>query len=186
VGGACSLHWGKGTLIHFCGVTATSWTEERVVDDDTSTFCFIIIFYLAISFGPECWPSSGHYSRTRQYTEIVVYRKVDVTLKAKVWTRWKWHNVGLSGKVLWTLRWTFGLHNAGFFTSWINYRLLIKHIYHQLYVLNYLLSFYQTLLATDVIFTLNSNWVRWVIYFGIYISGPCCIHARNFFLLQVN
>jgi hypothetical protein len=54
VGGACSLHWGKGKLIHFCGVTATSWAKEIVVDDATSTFYFIVIFYLAISFGLEC------------------------------------------------------------------------------------------------------------------------------------
>jgi len=33
--------------------------------------------YLAISFDPECWSSSGHYPKIRKYTETVVYRKVE-------------------------------------------------------------------------------------------------------------
>jgi len=48
---------------------------------------------------------------------------------------------------------------ALFFYKLNNYHLLMKRIYHQLYVLNYLLSLYQTLLATDVIFTFNRNLV---------------------------
>lgn len=44
---------------------------------------------LAFSFGPECWPSSGHYPRIGKYTETVMCLKVDVTVNAKVWTRFK-------------------------------------------------------------------------------------------------
>jgi len=54
------------------GVTVTN-----VYYFQSHTKCFItIVFYMATSFGPECWPSSGHYTRTRIYTETLVYRKV--------------------------------------------------------------------------------------------------------------
>ena len=41
--------------------------------------CFIVAFYMATGFGPECGPSSGHYTRTRIYTLSLCSTKLDIS-----------------------------------------------------------------------------------------------------------